>query len=128
MIARPSPHRTDRGAAVVEFALVVPMLLLLVVGIAEFSRVFHAQAAVSAAAREGARTMAVENDVDAAHADTMAAAPSLTLDASHIEVTPAECGPGQTAEVTVTYPFSFVTDVFGQGVTLTGHGATRCGG
>lgn len=114
----------------VEFALVVPMLFLLVVGIAEFSRAYHAQAAVSAAAREGARTMAVENDIDAAHTDIMAAAPGLgdTLDVSHIQVTPPVCTPGRTAEVTIRYPFSFVTDLFGRGVTLTGHGAMRCGG
>lgn len=122
--------RGECGAAAVEFALVVPMLLVLLLGIVEFSRAYHAQSAVSAAAREGARAMAIQDDVDAALEHTVAAAPTLqpTLTASHVEVSLASCAPGQTVAVTVSYPFSFVTDAFGDGLTLTGHGVMRCGG
>lgn len=122
--------RGQRGAAAVEFALVVPLLAVLLLGIVEFSRAYHAQVAVSAAAREGARVMAIDDDVDAAVDETVAAAPSLkpTLDASHVEVSPTGCGPGQTVAVTISYPFSFVTEAFGSGLTLTGHGVMRCGG
>ena len=52
----------DRGAAAVEFALVLPLLLLLVLGIFEFGRVFNIQISLSNAAREGARHMAVHDD------------------------------------------------------------------
>lgn len=130
MFARIRQDPAERGAAVVEFALVVPILLVLLLGIVEFSRAFHAQATLSSAAREGARVMAVQDDVDAAVDETIAAAPSLqpTLGASHVEVVPTACAPGQTVRVTLRYPFSFATDTFGDGLILTGHGVMRCGG
>jgi Flp pilus assembly protein TadG len=60
-----SPLR-DRGAAAVEFALVVPILLTLVIGIIEFGRAYNIQTTLSNAARDGVRVMALQNDVTAA--------------------------------------------------------------
>ena len=54
--------RSERGASAVEFALIVPLLVLLVLGIAEFGHAFQVQGTLSAAAREGARAMALRND------------------------------------------------------------------
>ncbi|HLL81454.1 MAG TPA: TadE/TadG family type IV pilus assembly protein, partial [Longimicrobium sp.] len=48
-------RRSDEGQAVVEFALIVPVLLLLVLGVVEFGRAWSAHQAVTDAAREGAR-------------------------------------------------------------------------
>lgn len=47
--------RRDRGAAVVEFALVVPILFLIVWGILSFSRAYQRMNALTASLREGAR-------------------------------------------------------------------------
>jgi Flp pilus assembly protein TadG len=52
----------DRGAAAVEFALIVPVLLILVFGIMEFSRLYNEQISLSNAARSAARVMAISND------------------------------------------------------------------
>ena len=79
LTGRGSDQRGERGAAVVEFALVVPVLLLLVLGIAEFGRAYNIQTIISGAAREGVRTMALENDTSAARAATRGAAPTLQL-------------------------------------------------
>ena len=43
--------RGERGASAVEFALIVPLLVLLVIGIAEFGHAFQVQGTLSAAAR-----------------------------------------------------------------------------
>ncbi len=51
--------RSQRGQAVVEFALILPILLLLVFGIIEFGRIFYSYLEVTQAAREGARLGAV---------------------------------------------------------------------
>ena len=51
----------ERGAAAVEFALILPVLLLLVLGLIEFGRVYNVQISLTNAAREGARTMAIQN-------------------------------------------------------------------
>ena len=45
----------DRGAAAVEMALVLPVLLFLLMGIIDFGRMFNAQIQLSQAAREGVR-------------------------------------------------------------------------
>src|SRR5215469_15927355 len=50
---------SERGAAAVEFALLLPLLLLLVFGIIDFGRAINAQITITQAAREGARAHAL---------------------------------------------------------------------
>ncbi len=124
----------DRGAAAVEFALVVPLLLLLVFGIAEFGRAYHVQTMLSGAAREGVRVMALQNDPAAARATTRSSAsPTVALTDSQIAVTPTSCPTGTTttattATVTVTYPMGLLSGFFGAQITLTGKASMRCRG
>src|SRR5215469_8933308 len=47
--------RGDRGAAAVEFALLLPVLLFILFGIIDFGRALNAQITITQAAREGAR-------------------------------------------------------------------------
>ncbi len=54
----------DRGAAIVEFAIVVPVLLVLVTGIIDFARMMAVAASLSAAARDGARQYAAASSLD----------------------------------------------------------------
>ncbi|MBE9508226.1 MAG: pilus assembly protein, partial [Chloroflexi bacterium] len=51
----PSPERRSAGQGLVEFALVLPFLLLLLLGIIEFSYIFAAYTSLFNAAREGVR-------------------------------------------------------------------------
>jgi Flp pilus assembly protein TadG len=123
----------DRGAAAVEFALVVPLLLLLVFGIAEFGRAYHVQTMLSGAAREGVRVMALENDPAAARATTRSYASTVALTDDQIAVEPTSCPTGTTtaattATVTVTYPMDLLSGFFGAQVTLTGKASMRCRG
>ncbi|MFQ5398196.1 MAG: TadE/TadG family type IV pilus assembly protein [Anaerolineae bacterium] len=50
-----SPDRPRRGQGLVEFALILPILLLVVWGLFEFARIFQGYLTVQQAAREGAR-------------------------------------------------------------------------
>lgn len=123
----------ERGAAAVEFALVVPLLILLVVGIAEFGRAYNAQTTLSGAAREGVRVMALKNDRAAARTAVRDAATPLVVTNSQIIVTPDSCAangsaPDSTATVRITYPLTFVGGMFGASVTLTGKAVMRCNG
>ena len=52
--------RDQRGAIAVEFAIILPLLLLLVVGTIEFGRVYSQFQVFNGAAREGARCAAVQ--------------------------------------------------------------------
>ena len=61
-VATPHPSRrgSSRGQTLVEFALVLPMLLVLLLGIADFGRVFSAGITIEAAARNAAESAAQE--------------------------------------------------------------------
>lgn len=60
-MARPGRPR-ERGAAAVEFALVLPILLLFLGGIIDFGRAFFTQVVLTNAAREGVRAAVVQVD------------------------------------------------------------------
>jgi Flp pilus assembly protein TadG len=121
-------RRGDRGAAAVEFALVFPMLVLLVVGIAEFGRAYNIQTTISGAARESVRVMALQNSPSAARDAAKAYAPGLGLTNGQITISPTSCTTGASATVRVTYPFTFITGLVGSNITLTGRGTMRCNG
>ena len=55
--------KDEKGQNLVEFALVVPLLLLLVIGIAEFGRAWMTKNILTGAAREAARIAAVPDNV-----------------------------------------------------------------
>jgi Flp pilus assembly protein TadG len=125
--------RDQHGAAAVEFALVVPLLLLLVLGIAEFGRAYNISTTLSGAAREGARAMALQNSTTAARSAAQGAAQGLNLTASQISVSPSSCPTSSTGsttlvQVSISYPMTFVTGLFGSSVTLHGTGVMRCNG
>ena len=52
-------RRRDSGEALVEMALVLPILLVLSLGMLDFGRAFHMKNIVDAAAREGCRVAVV---------------------------------------------------------------------
>ncbi|MFH5836644.1 TadE/TadG family type IV pilus assembly protein [Proteiniclasticum sp. C24MP] len=54
-------NKNDDGQGLVEFALVLPILLLFLLGIIEFGWLFNARISLTSAAREGARVAAVSN-------------------------------------------------------------------
>jgi hypothetical protein len=56
----------QRGAAALEFALVLPVLLVLVFGVFEFGLLWNASQVITDAAREGARRAVVANPAYAA--------------------------------------------------------------
>jgi hypothetical protein len=74
----------DAGQALVEFALVLPVLLALALAIAELSEVGIARLALEHAAAEGARAGALTNDDRLVRASVTAAA--APLDARKIEL------------------------------------------
>jgi Flp pilus assembly protein TadG len=63
-------RRQTRAAAIVEFALVVPILFLLVWGIISFSRAYQRLNALSSSLREGARVASTMDSVVSAASRT----------------------------------------------------------
>ncbi|MCH6469348.1 TadE/TadG family type IV pilus assembly protein [Sinomonas terrae] len=119
-------HR-ERGAAAVEFALVLPALLLLVLGVLDFGRIFSAQQTLTYAARAGARVMVLQNSQTAAvTAAQNAASPLAQLPSSSFSVSPTTCTAGAQVTFTVNYTYKG-TGFFGT-FPLQGKGVMLCGG
>lgn len=101
--------KDERGQAVAEFAMIVPIFLLLVFAIVDFGMGFHAWITVTNAAREGARLGAVGGSSIEISDEVYAT--SATLDAAQLSVivTNAEGNPGESVTVDVTYDYQLIT-------------------
>ncbi len=81
-----------RGAAIVEMAVVTPLLLTLLFGVIEFGNSFMFRQILTNAAREGARTAAIQPTADnsairAAVRDAMSAVGGIAIADGDIEIT-----------------------------------------
>ncbi|MBG6182284.1 Flp pilus assembly protein TadG [Arthrobacter sp. CAN_A214] len=118
----------ERGAVAVEFAVLLPVLILVLLGIMEFGRAFNVQTSLTSAAREGARVMAITKDATDARQKAINAAVSLDPLPTNVSVAP--CGSssiGQQTTVTITYELNSLTGIAGP-FTMTGRGVMLCGG
>ena len=100
-------QKKESGAAAVELALILPVILMLLFGIVEFGRWYNASITVTHAARESVRKLALRDTVDNAKlAGTEAAASLAPIVPTFGLIT--ECTSGITnAEVTMKFSFTF---------------------
>ena len=112
-------HESD-GAAMVEFAIIAPLLFLLIFGIIDFGRVFFLYNNLTNAAREGARLGAVLDPTTqtvSQRSNTIRTAvkarinsPAAVVAACSVAVSFPGVSPGQTALVKIiAFPFQPVT-------------------
>jgi Flp pilus assembly protein TadG len=117
----PRQGRLNRkGQALVEFALVLPLILLLVVGMLEFARAWNLHQVMTDAVREGARRAVLADGwpVDSAYAPIWRYVAQAGYDPTYATMgicTPpaTSCGstttdfkfPGRTVTVTLTLPY-----------------------
>jgi Flp pilus assembly protein TadG len=108
----------ERGTAILETAMTLPLLLLVTVGIFEFGRAFQTWQVLTNAAREGARVAVLPNYVaGAAEARAQqylvsgqlpnAGSATVTVDPT-VSVNIGAGGTASTSVVTVNYPFQFM--------------------
>jgi len=134
------PGRSERGTAVVEFALIAPLLFLIVFGIIEFGRILNGYNQLTQLAGQGARAATVNRNPDG----TAIAAASGTVDDSdcggatysiqcqlskyyaqndslsnvtacivNTAQNPFPTNPGQPVTVKVSYQYNFTVGLFG---------------
>ena len=104
----------EKGQALVEFTLLVPIFLLLLFAIVDFGMGFHAWITVTNSAREGARLGAVSaaqtDIVDRVYqtADLPNESTQMT-----VTVTNAQGQPGESVVVAVDYDYDLITPLAG---------------
>lgn len=117
--------RVERGQSLVEFALVLPIFLILLLGILDFGRAISAYNSVSNGARSGARVAIVNQDIDAISAAVESEA--FGLDSVDVQFNPnaegvpscpasGQCCPriGCVVEVSVSTEYVPATPIFSQ--------------
>jgi Flp pilus assembly protein TadG len=106
--------RSEKGAALLEAAIVVPMIMLISVGIFEFGRAYQTWQILTNAAREGARmaviTGTTDVDIKARAVNYMknGALPGATADMVTVNRNIALTGPDTATQIVINYPFEFM--------------------
>jgi len=97
--------KDKKGQTIIEFAMVLPILLLVVFGITEFGRAIMTSNVISTASREGARLFAVTSDPTSTsdRVDTVLVAARLKLVNRSITIDTTSLS--KSVKVTVTYDF-----------------------
>jgi Flp pilus assembly protein TadG len=85
----------EDGAAAIEFAIVVVLLLLIVFGILEYGRIYSQVEVLNGAAREGARAGAVQGTKQAITDAIMSSAGPYADQVSNVQVTATASGGAQ---------------------------------
>lgn len=118
------------GAAVVEFALVSPLLALLLVGMLELGRMFLVEQVLVVAAREGARVGA-QSGLDTVTSQVQKSLADANLDEVSIVVTPSSyrtAPPGTPIKVEVSVPYreiSWISPFFLREYTMSASATMR---
>lgn len=134
------PIERDTGASAVEFAIVAPLLFVLVLGIINFGVLFGQQLALNSAVREGARGAVVQStgqnaDGTATDVPTLVrnAVNGIAMDPTDVTVTNGACpgdGGKQNLMVTATYPASLLAPMpvpgFPNTIDLSAEAVFRC--
>ena len=117
---------SERGAELIEFALVFPVLLMVVLGIVDFGFLFQRMEVVTNAAREGARIAVlpgyatadvqarVQNYVQTGGVPTTAGNPVISV--TDVSIPTGAGGPnltGKRVQVTFTHSYIFIGPVAG---------------
>lgn len=114
------PRVRRRGAALVEFALVMPLLLLLLIGIMEFGRAWSQTQVITDAARQGARLAALLNNSSAgqdsvrlvvrralAAGNIIATDQMISIDPTQAGVSGWKAGTNTPVGVSIAVPFNW---------------------
>lgn len=102
-----TPRRSRKGSALVEFAVVLPVFLLFVLGMIEYGRMVMVQQIITNAAREGARVGVLDNSTSA----TVTTAANIYLTSAGIASATIAASPDPPSSATYANPVSVTVSV-----------------
>jgi Flp pilus assembly protein TadG len=109
------PIADERGQATVEFALVLPVLLLLVLGIIEFGKAWNLSQIATDAVREGTRYCVIYDNTNTytnawveTHIKNLMARAGVPTGVSDVDITGNCDGSSEAVTITLTIPYSWM--------------------
>jgi Flp pilus assembly protein TadG len=106
--------RNERGAALIEAAVTIPIILLISVGILEFAMAFQTWQVLTNAAREGARVAVIEGSTETQIKDAVHNYLVIgNIEKAGVRVATVNVNPNVTfgstsaSEVSITFPYKF---------------------
>lgn len=119
--ARRWPSRHP-GQSLVEFAMTLPFIMFLLIGIVDLGRIYFSYMTIVNAAREGARYGAAHPTGDiTSRVKLEGAGGAIDPALMTVTFTSCPCAQGSIMNVNVTYPFQLITGyIFGGGTVTIG--------
>jgi Flp pilus assembly protein TadG len=105
--------KNQKGQALVEFAVILPLLLLLIMGIIEFGMMLNSYLTVRNVSREGARAGIVGSTNAEIENTIISTSPNLEESKLTINITPAEGSrkSGDTLTVQLNYKYELIVPI-----------------
>lgn len=115
--------KISNGQELMEFAIMLPLLLLILIGVIDLGRAFHATITIANASRTGARyatshgfesvggVLTVDSSAVGSRAQAEAQNSGISLDSVSVNC-PGGCSRGGPVVVTVTHDFRFLFNAF----------------
>jgi len=111
-------RNSEKGQALVEFTMILPIFLMLLFGLVDFGRGFYTWLLVSNAAREGARIAAVQSDnatidqrIYDSFCDNYPSSCGLSPSKLTISKTNVQGPRGEPVEIDLSYDFDYATPI-----------------
>lgn len=104
--------KSEKGQSMVETALILPIILLLLFGIVDFGRIFHAYLTLDHAGREGARLASIQSEDNVIKDRITASVAGLDDTKLTISIAPAGASTrpsGTDVTITLAYSIDFLT-------------------
>ncbi|BCZ45579.1 hypothetical protein psyc5s11_16460 [Clostridium gelidum] len=123
--------KNQKGQALVEFTIVLPILMLLIMGIFQFGMMLNAYITIGNAAREGARTGIIGSTDAEIRNLIISTSPSLEPENLVVSITPNVTNriAGGTLTVNVTYNYKLtvpiISSLFNNVIVLNGQTSMR---
>lgn len=122
--------RNQKGQSLVEFAIILPLILLIVMGIAQFGLLFNSYLTIQNATREGARTGVVGGTNSEIRQSILNTSPYLKEDNLTIHINPKDnrrSGETLTVQIIYSYPLTvpIINNILGKAIQLNAQTSMR---
>ncbi len=103
--------KNEKGQSLVEFALLIPILILILMAIVEFGFMFNTYITINNASREGARLGSLGGSDTEVALRVLEASPNLASENFTIAVTPGVRNRGDMIRVNIQYDYQIITPI-----------------